>query len=546
MSAQLRVGLIQPQYPAGGSLAEAEATAEWVLGKLQRAACGLAVLPEYGNCAGLTAPAELTHAAAAADGFLAKVASTARRGSMAIAANVLQLVGGRLANVTWLFNPRGESAGKYVKAHLSPFERDALGLAAGDGAIVVACAGLRVGFVTCFDVYFAEYADKLAALCPDVVVFPTYQRSEMGEVIVRQVAGRALDLEAFVIRASYAMGKGAVSGGHSLVAGPDGEILLDVGQDVGFFACEIGPHRKRPRPAAHGLAPLTSRQIVEAHRRPELYRPAGPGMADKGTTAYPHVVAHRGLSGLCPENTLPAFAAAVALGVEEIELDLWASRDGQLVVCHDADVARTSNGRGLIRDLDWADIRKLDAGSGHGQQWAGVPFCRLDEVLECVGGRVVMNIHVKDAGPDGLVIRRSMLLAERLSMLPTIYFAGDRQVLEWANKVAPDVPRCCLEGQANAQELLDNAIRYGCRRLQFCSPHFTPIDLARAHASGMICNLFFGDRPDTSDEALRACELGFDAVLTNWANLILPALRCLRPDSQPAPKPRAAPPLTAD
>src|SRR5438876_9015920 len=64
---------------------------------------------------------------------------------------------------------------------------------------------------------------------------------------------------------------------------------------------------------------------------------------------FPRVCAHRGLSGLCPENTLPAFAAAVALGADEIELDVWASRDGELVVCHDDDVARTSNGKGLVR-----------------------------------------------------------------------------------------------------------------------------------------------------------------------------------------------------
>lgn len=95
------------------------------------------------------------------------------------------------------------------------------------------------------------------------------------------------------------------------------------------------------------------------------------------------VVAHRGLSGACPGNTLPAFAAAIALGADEIEFDLWASRDDELVVCHDDTVDRTSNGHGAIRDLAWADIRALDAGAWFSPQWAGVPFCRLglDAVL---------------------------------------------------------------------------------------------------------------------------------------------------------------------
>jgi glycerophosphoryl diester phosphodiesterase len=74
------------------------------------------------------------------------------------------------------------------------------------------------------------------------------------------------------------------------------------------------------------------------------------------TAPFPRVCAHRGLSGLCPENTLPAFAAAVALGADEIELDVWASRDGELVVCHDDNVARTSNGKGLIGQMLWKPI----------------------------------------------------------------------------------------------------------------------------------------------------------------------------------------------
>ena len=97
---------------------------------------------------------------------------------------------------------------------------------------------------------------------------------------------------------------------------------------------------------------------------------------------YPRVNAHRGLSSVCPENTLPAFAAAVALGADEIELDLWASRDGELVVCHDAALDRTTDGHGPISAWDWADICRLDAGRWFGAEWSGVPPCRFDDVLD--------------------------------------------------------------------------------------------------------------------------------------------------------------------
>jgi len=243
--------------------------------------------------------------------------------------------------------------------------------------------------------------------------------------------------------------------------------------------------------------------------------------------ASTRVVAHRGLSGVCPENTLPAFAAAVALGADEIELDLWLSRDGELVVCHDAQVDRTSNGHGFIRDMDWADIRALDAGSWHHPDWMGVPFCRLDEVLLQTGGRVMMNLHIKEPGPDGCVLRRSRDLATKYGLLHHIYFAGEQEVLAWAVKIAPEVVRCCLAVPEDGARMVDCAMEYGCSRVQFWNPNFSPSDIERAHANGIVCNLFAGDRPDTPEEAVRLCRMGIDAILTNWTNTVLPAVRRL-------------------
>ena len=246
---------------------------------------------------------------------------------------------------------------------------------------------------------------------------------------------------------------------------------------------------------------------------------------ERPAAAWPRVVAHRGLSGVCPENTLPAFAAAVALGAPEVELDLWASRDGELVVCHDETVDRTSDGHGRIGDLTWAELRRLDAGRWHHSQWAGVPFCHFDEVLALCGGRVVFNVHVKEPGPDGLVVRRVRELAAARGVLADVYLAGTSDVLAWGLKVAPDVARCCLEGHHRGAAMLDCALAHQCARVQFWNPNFTPDDITRAHQHGLRCNSFFGDRPDTPAEALRLLGLGVDAVLTNWANTVLPALR---------------------
>ncbi|MFD2474278.1 glycerophosphodiester phosphodiesterase family protein [Amycolatopsis silviterrae] len=107
-------------------------------------------------------------------------------------------------------------------------------------------------------------------------------------------------------------------------------------------------------------------------------------------------IAHRGLhdeGGARPENSLAAFAHAVS---EEVpfEFDVQLSRDGVPVVVHDADVARTTSGAGLVCELDWARLRQLRIGE------SGEPIPRLDDVLDAVDGKVPMVVDVRRWGFD--------------------------------------------------------------------------------------------------------------------------------------------------
>ncbi|MEU0781936.1 glycerophosphodiester phosphodiesterase family protein [Streptomyces sp. NPDC006173] len=88
-------------------------------------------------------------------------------------------------------------------------------------------------------------------------------------------------------------------------------------------------------------------------------------------------IGHRGVMGVEPENTLRSFTAAQNAGLDLIELDLHLSKDGALVVMHDADVDRTTDGSGPIAEKTLAELRALDAGSGE-----RVPV--FEEVLDAV------------------------------------------------------------------------------------------------------------------------------------------------------------------
>lgn len=111
---------------------------------------------------------------------------------------------------------------------------------------------------------------------------------------------------------------------------------------------------------------------------------------------------HRGFNAVAPENTLPAFAAAVALGADEIEFDLWPTADGQLAVCHDPSVDRTTDGKGTICDMTWEQMKNLDAGKKFHSEYEGVRIPLFEEVLRQFAGKVVMNIHIKSIGASVL------------------------------------------------------------------------------------------------------------------------------------------------
>ena len=94
------------------------------------------------------------------------------------------------------------------------------------------------------------------------------------------------------------------------------------------------------------------------------------------------VIAHRGASGHAPENTLAAFRKSLAMGATFIETDLQLSRDARFVAIHDSTVERTTNGKGAVRDLTLADLRRLDAGAWFGSEFVGERIPTLEEVLD--------------------------------------------------------------------------------------------------------------------------------------------------------------------
>ena len=108
-------------------------------------------------------------------------------------------------------------------------------------------------------------------------------------------------------------------------------------------------------------------------------------------------IGHRGARAYEPENTLRSFQKAVELGVDAVELDVRRTADGEVVVIHDADVDRTTDGSGLVSELTLEEIKRLKTAEGE-----RVPT--LEEALDFLKGRVKVLIELKEAGIEEEVV----------------------------------------------------------------------------------------------------------------------------------------------
>lgn len=130
------------------------------------------------------------------------------------------------------------------------------------------------------------------------------------------------------------------------------------------------------------------------------------------------IYAHRGSSGTHPENTLPAFSEAIRAGADGIELDVHFSKDGHLIVMHDEEVDRTTNGKGLIREKTLEEIKKLHAGSWFDKEFAATKVPELKEVLALLlqknyRGMLMIEIKTDQYEYTGIEEKLANLLTSR-------------------------------------------------------------------------------------------------------------------------------------
>jgi len=242
------------------------------------------------------------------------------------------------------------------------------------------------------------------------------------------------------------------------------------------------------------------------------------------------VIAHRGGAALAPENTLAAFRRAIALGADYVEVDVRCTRDGRLVLLHDGTVDRTTDGAGPVAELDYAALRRLDAGRAFSPDYAGGRVPSLDEALRLCRDRIGLYLDHKD-GPTADVIRA--VRRHRMEAQVVVY-SGVEELQEWKRlapqiAVMPSVPdeyrspdRIAAFLDLLPAEVLDGG-----------AGEWTAELVQAAHARGALVYVDNLGLADHEAAYRRSLEIGVDGIQTDHPDALLALLEKLAPPATP-------------
>jgi glycerophosphoryl diester phosphodiesterase len=217
-------------------------------------------------------------------------------------------------------------------------------------------------------------------------------------------------------------------------------------------------------------------------------------------------IGHRGARAYAPENTVASFKKALEIGVDAIELDVRKTKDNQIVVIHDEDVKRTTNGEGLVGDFTLKEIKALDAGEGE-----KIPT--LEETLNFLDKKVKVFIELKEAGIEKQVL--SIVYDQGLEKNVVIV-----SFLEDALKKVRDLDKEIETGliYAKHKNPLKSALELKANYLLALYRFTHTANVEKAHESGLKVVVWTINSPE---EAAEYSKKGVDGIASDKPDILL-------------------------
>lgn len=225
--------------------------------------------------------------------------------------------------------------------------------------------------------------------------------------------------------------------------------------------------------------------------------------------------AHRGASGYFPENTMLSFSKALELGATGIETDVQMTSDGVLVLIHDEDVTRTTNGLGLVKDFTYAGLNKLDAGSCFNKNYYSEKIPTAEElIIFAKKNSILLNLELK----TGVIIYPG--IEEKLIEMIYKYNYQDKVILSSFNHYSmvhcKEISKEIKTGLLYMAGLYQPELYCKTTKADALHPYFYSINkeiIDNAKKEGLLVNPFTVNEEVHMKNLIKA---GVDGLITNY------------------------------
>ena len=240
------------------------------------------------------------------------------------------------------------------------------------------------------------------------------------------------------------------------------------------------------------------------------------------------ICAHRGASGIAPENTVAAVKLALESGAPMIEVDVQYTRDHQMVVFHDDTIERTTNGEGAINQKSFEEIQGLDAGAWFSPSFAGERIPKLVDVLELIRGKAYVNLEIKPRPDTEEAQKETLELIELLSsmaMLDTCLFSSfDHRAIRYVRERMPDLPMLALNVPGDPRTPDQVIAECGADVFGCAVEELNPEMMALCQQKGVPVAVYTVNTPE---ELNYVVSMGVRGIVTNMPHIIVPAYEAI-------------------
>ena len=290
---------------------------------------------------------------------------------------------------------------------------------------------------------------------------------------------------------------------------------------TGRFFADISPDEKIILPDnSHKMSPIPKRILITSimlsavllnmSYLKALYQ--GNISLNVGLLTKTQITAHRGFSRKAPENTSYAFEAAVDSDADYIELDVQLTKDNQLVVFHDSEISRTTDGKGMLNNYTYDELQTFSAGSWFSKdgRFDDAKIMLLTDVLELVGDDIMMNIEIKNHGNIQLATEMTVDAIKQYGIEHSCYVTSfSYAALKKVKKLDPNIKTGLIANVATTSAF--NKLKYiDALSLNYVFVNQTTVN--NAHQNG---KRIFVWTVDKNSDIKKMVALGVDNIITN-------------------------------